>query len=65
MSLKTKGAFCAHCQKQVMAQGSKPNHILHVILSIVTLGAWLPVWLIVTLAKTGTGYRCTQCGSRV
>lgn len=64
MSLKTKGAFCPHCQKQVMAQGTKPNHILHVILSLVTLGLWLPVWLVITLAKSG-GYRCTQCGTRV
>ncbi len=64
MSLKTKGAFCAHCQKQVMAQGPKPNHILHLILSIISFGLWLPVWLILSLAKVG-GYRCTQCGSTV
>jgi hypothetical protein len=64
MSLKTKGAFCSHCQKQTMAQGTKPNHILHLILSILTLGLWLPIWLLITIGKVG-GYRCTSCGNRV
>ena len=29
----------------------KVNHILHVILSIVTVGLWLPIWLLVTLGE--------------
>ena len=27
------------------------NHALHLILSVFTLGLWLPVWLIVAIAK--------------
>lgn len=27
------------------------NHILHVILSLVTVGIWLPVWLFVTISN--------------
>lgn len=64
MSLKTKGAFCSHCQTQVMAQGTKPNHILHLILTLATMGFWAWVWLIVTIAKAGK-YRCSRCGNRV
>ena len=30
-----------------MVSGKKTNHILHLLLSVVTLGLWLPVWLIV------------------
>lgn len=31
----------------VLVQGRRPNHVLHLLLSIVTLGLWLIVWLIV------------------
>ena len=64
MSLKTKGAYCGHCQKQVMAQGTRPNHVLHLILTLVTFGLWAIVWLLVSIGKIG-GYRCTACGNRV
>jgi hypothetical protein len=29
----------------VLVRGHRPNHILHLVLSIVTLGLWLFVWL--------------------
>ena len=31
----------------IMVRGHRPNHILHLILSIITLGIWLIVWLLV------------------
>lgn len=27
-----------------MLRGQRPNHILHLILSLITCGLWLPVW---------------------
>lgn len=33
----------------VMVTGHRPNHVLHLLLSIVTVGLWLIVWLIVGL----------------
>ena len=35
----------------VVVKGSKPNHILHLILSIVTLGLWIPVWILLTITS--------------
>lgn len=29
MSQKQAGRYCAHCQKNVMATGTAPNHLLH------------------------------------
>jgi Ca2+/Na+ antiporter len=34
----------------VLVKGHRPNHILHLLLSIFTLGLWLVVWIIVALA---------------
>lgn len=33
----------------VVVQHTGPNHVLHFILTLLTSGLWLPVWLIVTL----------------
>ncbi len=27
----------------------RPNHILHLLLSVVTVGVWLPVWFLISL----------------
>lgn len=34
----------------------KTNHILHLILSVLTGGLWLPVWLIVGVANSHRAY---------
>ena len=33
----------------VLVRGRRPNHILHVILSVITLGVWLLIWALVGL----------------
>lgn len=62
--MKSKSAYCPHCKDQVLAQGERPNHVLHVILSFLTLGLWLPIWFIIVIAKAGN-YRCVHCGQPV
>jgi hypothetical protein len=32
-----------------MAKGHRPNHVLHLILTIITLGVWLIVWILVSV----------------
>jgi len=34
----------------VLVSGKKTNHVFHLILSVVTLGLWLPVWGIIALS---------------
>lgn len=36
----------------VMVRGKRPNHILHLLLSLVTFGLWLPVWLVIGLSSS-------------
>lgn len=43
-------------QQPIIINNSQPekkrvNHTLHFILTLVTLGLWLPVWLIVAIAN--------------
>lgn len=53
--------YCPTCEKKVRAVMQTPNHILHLLLSIVTGGLWLVVWILVAL--TPRAWRCTQCGA--
>jgi hypothetical protein len=34
----------------VMVKGKRPNHLLHLILTIVTLGFWAVIWILVALS---------------
>ena len=34
-----------------LTKGHPVNHILHLLLSVFTLGLWLPVWLLVALVR--------------
>jgi len=39
------------------------NHVLHLLLTVLTAGLWLIVWILVSI-KIG-GWRCSQCGRGV
>ena len=45
-TLVNKSGFYANLEK-----GKPANHILHLLLSIVTAGVWIPIWIIITLAS--------------
>jgi transposase len=38
----------------VIVQGKRPNHILHLLLSVVTFGMWLPIWAILAITSKET-----------
>ena len=40
----------------VFELGKRPNHILHLLLSIVTFGIWLLVWLIISMGSGVQSY---------
>lgn len=37
----------------VVVTRSGPNHVLHLILTILTLGLWLPVWILIAISVNG------------
>jgi hypothetical protein len=60
MSKQTR-RYCPSCQTEVLAIKPTPNHILHLLLSIVTGGLWLIFWLMLSF-KVET-WRCARCGA--
>lgn len=61
MGMSYKSGFCAQCNQQSKVSRANANHILHLILSVLTAGLWIIVWIGVAV-KFG-GWRCETCGS--
>ena len=61
MAKQEKSGFCKMCDRQVVVSRPGTNHILHLLLSILTAGLWLIVW-IGSAIKFG-GWRCSTCGN--
>lgn len=62
MGKKQRQEYCPHHQSLVLAERQTPNHILHLLLSLVTMGAWIIVWLLISAVPSA--YRCPMCGEK-
>lgn len=59
MGMKHAKRYCPKCDGYVLAVGDTPNHILHLILTIVTGGLWGLVWMLLLLKRIK--WYCTEC----
>ncbi len=59
-----KRLYCGQCDSPQKSTRQHISHLLHFIVSLVTLGMWLPVWFGVALVAN---YRwtCDACGAAV
>jgi len=63
MTLQERSAFCDYCRCPVLGRREGPNNTLHLIMTFLTLGLWIPIWL---LASIGLGdFACPTCGGKV
>ncbi len=57
---KIKSGFCKECQERTKLEKGGASHIPHLIMTILTGGLWLIIWLFACV--TGQ-WRCSVCGS--
>ena len=62
MGQEYRQGYCYECQRRVRTSRRATNHVLHLLLSIMTLGLWLIVWSLASV-KIG-GWECAVCGSK-
>ena len=62
MSTTTVQRHCPVCGQYRLFAKQGPSHILHLLLSLVTLGMWLPVWFLCVLLSAFEPFRCMACG---
>ena len=53
---------CTRCGVQTIHVQQEPNHVLHLLLSVFTIGIWLPVWALVGFLPERP--RCAVCGRK-
>lgn len=63
MGTEKSSAFCDNCGRQVSIERQSVNHILHLLLSVLTCGLWLLVWASKSSEKKA--WRCTSCGKEL
>jgi hypothetical protein len=63
MAIKQTQKFCKGCQENVLATKNGPNHILHLILSLITAGIWVIPWVLFSVLQQP--WRCSKCGKRL
>ena len=56
------GGYCKICDERILVRRRAPNHILHLLLTLVTLGFWVIVWLGVSVQFGG--WSCSKCGAK-
>jgi hypothetical protein len=55
---------CKGCERPRMHLVQRPSHLLHLVMSILTVGVWaVVVWLPLTLLSGSP--RCSECGRKV
>lgn len=62
MSVHTIRRTCSTCGQKRPFQKQGVNHVLHLILTIITVGVWVVVWILLALMNGFTPYRCSVCG---
>lgn len=56
--------YCHVCGRRSLFEKQRINHVLHLILSLVTLGIWSLAWITLGTVNTVRGVRCASCGAK-
>jgi hypothetical protein len=51
--------YCPNCKKGVVVKRPGPNHIVHLLLSLLTGGMWVVIWLLCCLFPGK--WKCAEC----
>ena len=65
MGYKETSRFCSNCNKQVLARKKGTNHILHLLLTLLTGGLWLIIWILCAIVNGLGSWRCSFCGQKI
>lgn len=61
MATENRMNHCKRCQKATLHVSRGTSHLLHLVLSVVTIGLWTLVWIF-TAFLHGAESQCTECG---
>jgi hypothetical protein len=59
-----KSKFCRECDERRLFAKSHFSGGMGCLLTILTAGLFIPIWLLIGLCETLSAWRCQDCGSR-
>lgn len=62
MGMTVARRFCTHCGDYRPFEKHGLNWVLHVILSVLTLGLWILVVVVLLIIQAFVPMRCRECG---
>ena len=65
MGMQETSKYCKSCNKQVLARKKGTNHILHLLLTLLTGGLWLLIWILCGISNGLSSWRCSFCGKKI
>lgn len=65
MGVRVIRRFCSNCGQTRPFEKQGVNHVLHLILSLLTLGVWVVVWMMAGVCNTLSLYRCRECAKGI
>ena len=60
MAMEYRSGICTQCDGQRKVERSQINDVFHLLVTIVTVGLWIPVWILASIRLKG--WRCATCG---
>lgn len=66
MDVNISYCHCPECQKEttvIRKKNADPDHVMHLVISILTFGVWLPVWFFISRHKVP--WICGVCKKEV
>jgi hypothetical protein len=65
MAQVESSGYCPTCKQRRLIRRRGTNHVLHLILTVLTLGLWGIVWIALAINNRSHPSRCTVCGTAV
>jgi hypothetical protein len=64
MPVKQTQKLCKTCQKRTLHQKNQFSGGMGCLLTILTVGLFLPIWLLADVLDILSPYRCQTCGQK-
>jgi len=64
MAVDQKQRYCRECQRNTLHVRHRTSEMWGCLLTILTAGLWIPIWLLMSLFGALGAYRCQTCGRR-
>lgn len=52
--------YCRYCKQHTIHQRQGVNHILHLLITVLTCGLWVIIWVLLIWFNIG-GWHCRKC----